>query len=177
MNNALAHRAERHHTPALVVVGVAALAVVGVACSSGSDKKGGQAAPSASVGQAVRDGKFEFTVNNVNCGAARVGGDVTGETAQGQFCLVNLTVKNIGDQAQMLDASSQLGYSADGSKYDANSMASIAANEGTQTFLNNINPGNQVTGTVAFDVPKDKTLTKVELHDSPASGGVTVQVS
>lgn len=175
MSSSLIITGRQRHAPALALAAIAALAILGIACSSGGDKGGAQ--PSASVGQAVRDGKFEFTVNNVNCGQARVGNDVTGETAQGQFCLVNLTVKNIGTEAQMLDASSQKGFSSDGSKYDANSMASVDANQGTTTFLNNINPGNQVTGMVVFDIPKDKTLAKVELHDSPASGGVTVKVA
>lgn len=44
------------------------------------------------------------------------------------------------------------------------------------TLLNDINPGNQVTGVVVFDIPKNVKLTRLELHDSPFSGGVPVSL-
>jgi hypothetical protein len=33
-----------------------------------------------------------------------------------------------------------------------------------------------VTGKVVFDVPKDAKITRLELHDSPFSGGIAVTV-
>jgi len=33
-----------------------------------------------------------------------------------------------------------------------------------------------VDGVVVFDIPKSATPTKIELHDSPFSGGVTVEL-
>jgi hypothetical protein len=88
-----------------------------------------------------------------------------------------MTVKNIGSSSQMFDASSQIGIDASGNQISADSIASIAANKGgTQTFLQDINPGNQVTGVVVYDIPKNQTLTKLELHDSMFSNGVTVNL-
>ena len=39
-----------------------------------------------------------------------------------------------------------------------------------------INPGNSLPAKIVFDVPKNVKLTKIELHDSPLSGGVTVEL-
>lgn len=145
---------------------------------AGDDNGGGsgdeKAAAVAKVGDPARDGKFEFTVKKTKCGVNKVGNDLLGATAQGQFCLVTINVKNIGKEAQMFDGSSQKAYAADGTEYSADGSAALYANKNAETFLNEINPGNQVTGVVVFDIPKKAEITKLELHDSPFSGGVTV---
>ena len=82
------------------------------------------------------------------------------------------------EEPQTLDASSQYGYDAQGRKLNADSTAGIYANSaGGGAFLNDINPGNSATAVVVFDIPKDGKLTKLELHDSPFSGGVDVAVA
>jgi hypothetical protein len=98
------------------------------------------------------------------------------KTAQGQFCLVTLKVANIGKEAQTFDGSNQKAYGADGAQFSADDTAGIYANDNDDAFLNDINPGNSVTGTVVFDIPKTAKLAKLELHDSAFSGGVTVAV-
>ncbi|MBQ1026500.1 DUF4352 domain-containing protein [Micromonospora sp. C95] len=138
----------------------------------GEDK--GDDKATAKIGDPARDGKFEFTVKSRKCGVRKVGSDLLGATAQGQFCLITVKVKNIGKEAQLFDGSSQKAYAADGTEYSADGTAGLYANENAETFLNDINPGNQVTGVVVFDIPKKVKLTKLELHDSPFSGGVEV---
>ncbi|WP_406070356.1 DUF4352 domain-containing protein [Micromonospora sp. NBC_01638] len=145
--------------------------------SGGSDKGEDAPAKTAKVGEAARDGKFEFTVKSTKCGVAKIGTDLIGAKAQGQFCLVTVNVKNIGKEAQMFDGSSQKAYAADGTEYSADGGAAIYANKNAETFLNDINPGNQVNGVVVFDIPKNVKLTKLELHDSMFSGGVDVALS
>ncbi|WP_203792655.1 DUF4352 domain-containing protein [Actinoplanes couchii] len=54
------------------------------------------------------------------------------------------------------------------------SSAAIYANEDGQVLFEEINPGNSVKGKLVFDIPADKKLTSLELHDSMFSGGVTV---
>ena len=135
-----------------------------------------EAAPKAAgIGTPVRDGKFEFTVSKVDCGKSRIGTKDFGTTAQGQFCLVSVKVENIGQEAQTLDGSSQYLYGDGGQKYDADTEAAIYLDD-AQTFLEQINPGNTVNGVVVFDIPKDAKPAKIELHDSPFSGGVTVDL-
>jgi hypothetical protein len=68
-----------------------------------------------------------------------------------------------------MDASSQYVYDASGKQYSANSAASS-----NTFFLNDINPGNEVTGRIAFDLPKGVKAVKAQLRDSPLSDGVSV---
>ncbi|HEX8182195.1 MAG TPA: DUF4352 domain-containing protein [Candidatus Saccharimonadales bacterium] len=131
----------------------------------------------AKLNETARDGKFEFTVTSIECGKASVGtNEYLTKQAQGQFCLANVSVKNVGTEAQTFDSSSQYLYDAAGSKFSADGTASLYANPEGSTFLNQINPGNSVTGAIAFDLPKDKTPVTAELHDSAFSGGVKVSL-
>ncbi|MFG1674640.1 DUF4352 domain-containing protein [Micromonospora sp. NPDC049282] len=136
--------------------------------------QGGDTPKTAKIGQPARDGKFEFTVKSAKCGVAKVGSSALGAKAQGQFCLVTITVKNIGKKAQLLDGSSQTAYAANGTEYSTDTEAGLYANQEQSTFFEEINPGNQVTGVFVFDIPKTVKLTRLELHDSAFSGGVTV---
>lgn len=159
-----------------------------LACGAGQAQSGGSGAAGggkttgdggstlAKIGQPVRDGKFEFTVAKVKCGVHAVGDSLLSDKAQGQFCLVTLKVRNIGSEAQTFDDSSQYAFGTTGAKYSADSTAGIDANNGTASFLDDINPGNVVTGIVVYDIPKTAHIAKLELHDSPFSGGVTVTV-
>ena len=174
----------------LTVIGVIVLlAIIGGAAGGGNKtsnnsgttntnetKKAEQAKPATSkLNEVARDGKFEFTVASVECGKPSVGtNEYLTKQAQGQFCLVNVSVKNIGSEAQTFDSSSQYLYDAANSKFSADGTASLYANPQGSTFLNQINPGNSVSGILVFDVPKDKTPVTAELHDSPFSGGVKV---
>jgi Domain of unknown function (DUF4352) len=129
------------------------------------------------IGAPVRDGKFEFVVTSQKCGVPRVGGQYLNHNAQGQFCLIAVTVKNIGDVPQTLDASSQKAFNTAGQELAADGEASIYANEDHQTFLNQINPGNSVKAILVFDIPKGAALQRLQLHDSPFSGGVEVSLT
>ncbi len=130
------------------------------------------------IGDPARDGKFEFVVSNVECGVDQVGEEFLNEEAQGQFCLVTMSVTNIGDEAQLFDASSQKGLTNTGATVDADSSASLYANEGGESFLEDINPGNTISDViVVYDIAPDQTLEAVELHDSFLSDGVIISVA
>lgn len=131
----------------------------------------------AGIGDAVRDGKFEFTVTDMSCGKKTVGNEFLNKKAQGQFCLVDVTVRNIGDESQLFTGGSQKAFDAKGTEFSNDGAAEMYANDQSQTFLEEINPGNQVKGKLIFDVPESTTLTLLELHDSPFSGGVKVSLS
>jgi len=121
----------------------------------------------------VRDGKFEFTVTGVDCGATKIGDEYINTKAQGEFCLVHMKVKNIGDEAQSFFADNQTAYNVKGQEFSADSGAAIYLAD-ADSFMSEINPGNSIKGTVVFDVPKGTDLTSIDLHDSFFSGGVTV---
>lgn len=170
---------------ALIVIGIVASAAGG---GSNTDKNNSTTtssksttkttATTAKIGQEADDGKFAFTVTSIKCGEPNVS-DSSGyltKTAQGQYCLLNLTVKNIGNGAQTLDSMSQYLYNGSNQKYSSDNEATIDINPSNGTFLNSINPGNTVTGTVVFDVPKGITPVTAELHDSAYSDGVKVSL-
>jgi Domain of unknown function (DUF4352) len=126
------------------------------------------------LGAAVRDGKFEFVVSGIDCSKTTLGNDFLNTKAQGKFCVVSMSVKNIGDQPQTFTGGEQKAYDISGAEFTNDGGAEFYANDNNQTFLNEINPGNKVNGKVVFDVPKTTTLTTLELHDSLFSGGVKV---
>lgn len=132
---------------------------------------------SAGIGDPVRDGKFEFVVNDIKCGVKKVGSEFLEEKAQGQFCLVEMSVTNIGDEAQLFDAGSQKGTTNTGATVDADGSASLVVPENENSFLEEINPGNSIEVVVVYDIAKDQTLETLELYDSIFSGGVTVRVA
>lgn len=171
------------------------IVVITVAASSGSSPKttnhvqAGSAQPAAkqpaysapsipAAGTAVRDGKFQFKITSVTH-AKSAGDSYVGETAQGEFTILHVTVTNISSQAQTLDDSSQYVYDGTGRKYDADSVADIdlgSESGANSVWLESINPGNTVQGQIAFDLPTGTKAVKAELHDSAFSGGVTVQL-
>jgi hypothetical protein len=130
----------------------------------------------AGLGDPVRDGKLEFTVTKIETGVAEIGDEYFGKKAQGQFLLVHVKVENIGDEAQTFFGENITALDADDREFSADTEAVIYLDE-SNSFINEINPGNTAEGIVVFDVSKDTKITALELHDSFFSGGVTVEVS
>lgn len=128
------------------------------------------------LNDAVRDGKFEFTVKKVDCGKTKIGSSMLGTKAQGQFCLVSVKVENIGDEAQSMFGDNQLMFDKEGREFSADTEAAIYL-DNAQTLWEEINPGNSINGVVVFDVPKNAVPESIELHDSMFSDGVTVSLT
>jgi eukaryotic-like serine/threonine-protein kinase len=131
------------------------------------------AAQDPAVGQPARDGGFEFVVDGVTCGHAEIGNRIVSQQAQGQYCLVDVSVTNVGEDAQTLHTGSQRLYDAAGNRYSTEAGAGFFLEDALGGWIA-INPGNSVAGTLVYDVPPGMTPAKIELHDSPFSGGVTV---
>ena len=141
-----------------------------------ADKAAAEAAAAPQLGKTVRDGKFAFTVTAVKCGIAQVGTNVyLTKKAQGQFCQVSLKVENVGNEAQMMFASNQYLFDTNGRKFSADPEANIY-DDTAKLMFEDINPGNSIKGYVYFDVPKGTKVSKLELHDSMFSGGITVRL-
>ena len=96
-----------------------------------------------------------------------------GQKAQGEFCEAHLTVENVGDEPQTLFGDNQYLYDAKKRKFSPDSGAAIYL-EDSNSFLEEINPGNSIKGILLFDVPKGTKPVSMELHDSAFSGGVKV---
>lgn len=168
---------------ALVLVGIIASAAGGGSKSdtgiSGPTKSGDKkAAVTAKLGEAAPDGQFEFVIKSVTCGKPSVtdsSGYVT-KTAQGQYCLMNVTVKNIGDKQQYFSENDQKLLNSAGQQYSPDVTATLTNSNNSDALIAQINPGNTVEGTLVFDIPKDQTPVSAEMHDSAFSGGVKVNL-
>lgn len=144
---------------------------------SSSASSDSEQATTAKIGEAARDGKFEFTITKMNCGQKTIGNnEFLREEAQGEFCVMDLTIKNIGDEPQTLFADDQYVYNSDGQKYSYDDEALFALEDVSNIWLEEINPGNTVKGKLVFDVPKGAKITKAELHDSSFSNGIEVNL-
>jgi hypothetical protein len=134
----------------------------------------------APAGSSVRDGKFEFTVDRVTRSkTANNPSDPTNQyeltTAQGEFVIVSLAVRNIGNEQQTFFDINQKLIDSSGRSYGPSSQAdsNLDANIG----MSDINPGNSVNAQVAFDVPVGTPITAIEVHDSLYSGGAKVAIT
>lgn len=111
------------------------------------------------VGDVVAVEKLDYTVNSIEV-VKSVGPSIYPTDAKDTFLVVDLTVKNNGNEAIMIDTSNF--KLIDGEKsFDPDSMGSISANqdaEGNSTgfFLENLNPDVSIQGTVVFDVTEER---------------------
>ncbi|PRY19245.1 DUF4352 domain-containing protein [Pseudosporangium ferrugineum] len=165
----------------LMIMGLIGLfAVIGVIANSVSANLGWspgratrQEAVAGRFNEAIADGAFRFAVTGVRCGARRLGTDALGQRARGEFCLVAVTVQNIGSRAKRLDGASQTAYAADGATYPSEVGAAMYAPHGSRV-LARLDPGTRVSGTLVFDVPRGTRLTSVELRESVRTRGVRI---
>jgi hypothetical protein len=143
----------------------------------GSTGSGSRLATSRATGpfEPVRDGQFEFAVARFSCGRRTVSSGSTVVHAQGQFCLVTLGVRNVGDEPRSLLADAQHLYDADGNRHQVANAATWASSPQLLTAPR-LNPGIAVSGTLVYDVPAAFRPLRLELHDSPLSGGRSLRL-
>jgi hypothetical protein len=166
--------------------GVVLLAVLGVLANAlgdrdrpaGQGRTAGRAGAAATPGirEPARDGQFEFVVRSVRCGLRRVGPEPARQTPQGRFCLVAVSVANVGTEARDFDAGQQRLFGADGRRHSVDAAAT-AANGGIRLLHSLINPGNRMEGTLVYDVPPRTRPARLELHDSALRRGVAVDLA
>ncbi|WP_281975783.1 DUF4352 domain-containing protein [Halobacillus litoralis] len=152
---------------ALVVLGIIITSLGGDDTNSSNSDGGNEEATSNeenseekeqtySVGDTVEVGAMTYTVNEVST-ADEVGMSMAPTEANGKYVILNMTVKNNGDESATID-SSYFTMKYDGKTFDADSTGSIEANmkdDGSMKnsfFMEQLNPGSELTGNVAFDV-------------------------
>lgn len=115
-----------------------------------SEPKKEEAPKTAGIGEPVKVGDVTFTAHSTST-AKNVGGEY-GQDAQGTYLIVEVTVKNESKEAITTD-SSFFKLKSDGAEYEADAIADIYVNGGSNSFfLQKINPGNESKGKIAFDV-------------------------
>ena len=135
------------------------------------------AAAEPGLNQAVRDGKFEFVVRSISCGHESLANGWLRAQEQGQYCVIELSVANIGTEAQRFADGLQKAYGPEGNLYAADTGAGVVANGNGDAIWNVVNPGNAITAKVVYDLPVSATIATIELHDSGFSRGVKVQLT
>lgn len=179
---------KRHKILTLILAIIALIVIVkstggnksttNTSASKGTASSQTKKATLAKLNEAANDGKFEFTVSAVKCGVPSVSdssGYVT-KAAQGQYCLMTVAVKNIGDKQQIFSESDQKLLNASNQEYSTDTTATLYNGNNSDAFVSEINPGNTVTGVLVYDIPKDQTPVTAELHDSAFSSGVKVSL-
>jgi hypothetical protein len=121
----------------------------------------------------VRDGKLEFAVSSVSCGHDTVGQGPLRFGSNGQFCLVRLQVRNIGHQSWTLPINQYL-FDTTGDRHSIDLRAGVAVS--SQRLLQQLEPGQRVSGTLVFNLPTGAHPERLELHDSLLSGGTELRV-
>ncbi|GAA3738658.1 DUF4352 domain-containing protein [Salinactinospora qingdaonensis] len=148
----------------ILIVAVAFIAVLsgGDSGDSGPADGGGrseEAGNTVTMGEAGTVGDWTVTVTGIET-TATYGDEFSEETAQGEFKVVSLTVRNTGDEATSFDFSAVKLLDADGKEYS--SQTTLGESE---LFLEQINPGNEVSGEVPVDVPEGTEITSVLIED------------
>ncbi|NDV79804.1 DUF4352 domain-containing protein [Dysgonomonas sp. 511] len=108
-----------------------------------------------SIGKEVSVGHFSYTVNSINFRKS-VGDEFIGETADGIYLLVNLSIKNISDETRTLDNSCFYLTDANNVKFEFAVDASTALElSGHKTlFLKDCQPRIKTNGVLIFEVPE-----------------------
>ena len=123
--------------------------------STASDKASAKASevPTAKIGDKVTDESYEYTVTKFSCGVRRVGDQYSGEQAQGQFCLVTMRIKNVGQDPITFSSENQALVDTKGKTYSPDDEAWVYVDDSSDLW-GEINPGNTLKTVVPFDVPK-----------------------
>jgi hypothetical protein len=120
------------------------------------------------IGDPITIGHFAYSVNGIEF-VKSIGTDSYSKaTADGIFLVVDLTLKNFGDEAHMLDDSFYKLTDVSGTEYStAGSDVMLAMSMiGKETlFLKEVNPNIQKKGYLVFEVPEKDT------YDLHLSGG------
>jgi hypothetical protein len=132
------------------------LAVIGAL--AGGDTGGdddGKSATTHSIGETFTVGEgdqsIEYTVTNVET-SSTVGGSFTSEEADGEFVIIDIEMKNVGDESFSL-SSSVFSLSAGGNEYDTDDDAILAFDN--NVIYEQLDPEVTKEGKLVFDVPED----------------------
>ena len=163
---------------------IAAGAVVALLCLAGivfeATHRGrgditGQPRPTVTIGQPVRDQTLEFTVRSVHCGQSSVGSGPVASTPAGQFCVVALSVRNVGSVQETYADQNQKALSPRGTPYFDDTMAGVMARP-DNPLSEPLEPGGHLDATLVYDIPKGERIDRLQLRESAFTGGVEVRV-
>ncbi|SEI10353.1 MULTISPECIES: DUF4352 domain-containing protein [unclassified Leifsonia] len=173
-------------TLAAAAVIATALTITGCSAGSGTTTAGGAAAGAATSAPAapkapglntpVTVGSFEYTATGSKDAGTTVGTAPLSQTAQGTFIEVDLTVKNVGNSAATFLSNYVKLVDGSGKTFDADPTATLYASPDQSAWIAAINPGNNLTGPILFDVPAGTKAVSIEVSDNAFSAGKTIDL-
>jgi MFS family permease len=133
----------------------------------------------AAVGmyQPVRDGSFQFTADAMRCGVQAIGSPDEEQSPLGQFCVITLTIMNVGSAPALFAESIQEAFGAGDVRFSADATAALYANPDPTIFQNLINPGNTVRAVIVYDIPRSGRIMRLEVHENPSTRGAVIKIS
>lgn len=187
-------------TSAVLAVGAVAAVVAGISyLSSDSFQKSGDTAPEtrttiAAVGTEVADSQLAFRVRKLECADREL--EFDGETVrpQGQFCFLEISVRNDRRADAVLSGDEQYLIDSTGRRYDFDVKATLVNSAPTEQDMEEldffpfreISPGEDISGVLVYDIPTRARIVEAEFHGVvldrdgiayPSARGAKVKVS
>lgn len=133
------------------------------------------------IGQEVNVGDMTYTITAKNT-ATQVGPSALPTTASGKYVVVDVTLKNNGNDAVTVD-SSFFKLKRGEKTYEADSSGSMSANQGengdiqNSFFLQKVNPDSTISGKVVFDVaPEVADATDLQIQVQTGVFGTETEI-
>ncbi|MCH1625762.1 DUF4352 domain-containing protein [Fredinandcohnia quinoae] len=133
------------------------------------------------IGEEVKVGDMVYTINKKTT-ADQVGPSALPEKATGKFIVLDVTLKNNGNEAVTVD-SSFFKLLRGEKTYESDSMASMSANQGENGTIENsfllqeLNPDSVLSGRVVFDVaPEVADATDLQVQVQTGLFGTETEV-
>ena len=136
--------------------------------NTGSNNQQAETKTVAKLNEPVTDSDLVFTATGVET-ATTLGSQYTKKDAQGMFQIITLKIENKGKETKTVDSSMISLTDSQGRKFDRSIEGQTAKgfSQGkVDLFLQQVQPGLNVTGDIVFDVPKDATGLKLLVKGS-----------
>ncbi|MBX9390653.1 DUF4352 domain-containing protein, partial [Streptomonospora nanhaiensis] len=127
------------------------------------------------VGERVASGGLEFTVTEVHTGVRRVGGEVTGERAEGRFVIARVRVRNTGEEAATFTDADQRLVDSRGRRHAPDNSAGLRVG-GSGRLFGRLGPGEEGNGGLVFDIPAGAEPVELRLSDFRAEKPAVVRL-
>ena len=176
-----------------VVAGVVLLAVIGLprllsgdATSESQTEVPPPAVPTAEgparfalVGEEALDGSASFVVTDFECGATELGTGTGLRRAQGRYCFLGVTVRNVGRGPVNLLGPGQVLLDNQNRRYGIDDRATAAhpVNQGRDPLASVLNPSNELRLVFVFDIPTDVDPLYANLRATSGGPGATIRLT
>jgi hypothetical protein len=133
------------------------------------------------IGEQVTVGDMVYTVTNKST-ADQVGPSILPEKASEKFIVIDVTVRNNGNEAVTVD-SSFFKLKRGEKTYEADTAASMSANQGengtieNSFFMQQLNPDSEMSGRIVFDVaPEVADATDLQIQVQTGAFGTETEL-